>query len=89
MRTGLFLLAGFLLLGVCVILARLFSANYLSSSNMAIGAFLVLWLAISAFNMWVGVAKAGYAASEELPIFLLIFAVPAVVAVILKWKFIT
>lgn len=69
-------------------MARLFSANYPGASTVATGVFLVLWLAIAAFNMWVGVAKAGYAASEELPIFLLIFAVPAVVAVILKWKFI-
>ena len=88
MRTGLFLLAGFLLLGVCVILAKLFSANYPNASTVATGVFIVLWLAIAAFNMWVGVAKAGYAAAEELSIFLLIFAVPAVVAVILKWKFI-
>ena len=87
MRTGLFLLAGFLLLGVCVILARLFSSNYPGASGVATAVFVVLWLAIAAFNMWVGVAKAGYSASEELPIFLLIFAVPAVVAVILKWKF--
>lgn len=88
MRTGLFLLAGFLLLGVCVILAKLFSSNYPAASSVATGIFIALWLAIAAFNMWVGVAKAGYSASEELPIFLLIFAVPAVVAVILKWKFI-
>jgi hypothetical protein len=88
MRTGLFLLAGFLLLGVCVILARLFSTNYPGASGVATAVFVALWLAIAAFNMWVGVAKAGYSASEELPIFLLIFAVPAVVAVILKWKFI-
>jgi hypothetical protein len=37
--------------------------------------------------MWVGVAKAGYSFTEELPIFLLIFAVPAAVAIVLKWKF--
>jgi hypothetical protein len=88
MRTGLFLLAGFLLLATCVILGRLFSSNHPGASTTATVAFVVLWLAIAAFNMWVGVTKAGYAAGEELPIFLLIFAVPAVVAVILKWKFI-
>ena len=88
MRTGLFLLAGFLLLGTCVILARLFSSNYPAASVVSTVVFLVLWLAITAFNMWVGVARAGYAAAEELPIFLLLFGVPAVVAVILKWKFI-
>jgi hypothetical protein len=36
--------------------------------------------------MWTGVAKAGYSATEELPIFLLLFVVPAVVAVVLGWK---
>jgi hypothetical protein len=36
--------------------------------------------------MWVGVAKAGYSVVEELPIFALIFGVPAVVAIVLKWK---
>jgi len=88
MRTGLFLLAGFLLLATCVILGRLFSSNYPGAAITATVVFVVLWLAIAAFNMWVGVTKAGYAAAEELPIFLLIFAVPAVVAMILKWKFI-
>ena len=88
MRTPLFLLAGFLLLGTCVILGKMFSSNYPGASTTTTVGFIVLWLLIAGFNMWVGVNKAGYAASEELPIFLLIFAVPAVVAVILKWKFI-
>ena len=38
--------------------------------------------------MWIGVAKAGYSINEELPIFLLIFGLPAAAAVVLKWKFI-
>jgi hypothetical protein len=37
--------------------------------------------------MWVGVTKPGYSVAEELPIFLLIFGVPALVAVVLKWRF--
>jgi len=48
--------------------------------------FVALWLVIAAANMWVGVAKAGYSLTDELPIFLLIFAVPAVVAIFLKWR---
>jgi hypothetical protein len=36
--------------------------------------------------MWVGVAKAGYSVGEELPIFLLIFGLPALAAILLKWK---
>lgn len=73
-------------LGASVILARLFSTHYPAASGIATTVYSVLWLAIAAFNMWVGVAKAGYSVSEELPIFLLIFGVPAVVAAILKWK---
>lgn len=49
--------------------------------------FIALWFLVTAANMWVGVAKAGYSASEELPIFLLLFGVPAAVALVLKWKF--
>ena len=46
-----------------------------------------MWFLVTAANMWVGVAKAGYSASEELPIFLLLFGIPAVAALVLKWKF--
>ena len=87
MRTFLFFLVGFLLLAACLILGRLFSANYPSAMYTATVAFVSLWLVISAFNLWVGVSKAGYTFGDELPIFLLIFAVPAVVAIILKWRF--
>ena len=31
-------------------------------------------------------SKAGYSVAEELPIFALIFLVPAAVAILLKWK---
>ena len=86
MRTGLFLLAGFLLLGASIVLSKLFSTNYPAASGIATVVFVVLWLAIAAFNMWVGVARAGYTVSEEFPIFLLLFCVPAAAA-ILKWKF--
>lgn len=86
MRTGLFLLAGFLLLGACVILAKLFSTHHPGAPGTAIAVYVVLWLVVAAFNMWVGVAKAGYSVGEELPIFLLIFGVPAAAAAILHWK---
>ena len=36
--------------------------------------------------MWLGVAKAGYSFGEELPIFVLIFGVPVVLAVLVKWQ---
>ena len=35
----------------------------------------------------IGVAQAGYSFTEEFPIFLLIFLVPAAAAILIKWKF--
>ena len=86
MRTGLFLIAGFLFLTVSLLLGRLFSANYPGATAVATVVFVALWFAVAGANMWVGVAKAGYSVAEELPIFALIFGVPAAVAIVLKWK---
>jgi hypothetical protein len=87
MRTALFLLAGFLLMAAVLMLGKLFSANYPASTTWATVAFIVLWFALAAINMWVGVAKAGYSVGDELPVLLLIFGVPAAVAILAKWKF--
>lgn len=86
MRTALFLVAGFLLLAAALLLGKLFSSNYPEATRLATMAFVALWLAIAGANMWVGVARAGYSVAEELPIFLLIFALPAAVAVLVKWR---
>lgn len=86
MRTALFLVAGFLLMAAVLVLGKLFSANYAASTTWATVAFIVLWFALAAANMWVGVAKAGYSVADELPILLLIFGVPAAVAILAKWK---
>jgi hypothetical protein len=86
MRTLLFLFGGFLLLAASMILGKLFSSNYSGATFVATFIFVALWLGISGANLWVGVAKAGYSLREEFPIFLLIFGVPAAVAMLLKWR---
>lgn len=86
MRTVLFLAAGFLLLAAALLLGRLFSTNYPGATLAATIAYVALWLIVAGFNMWVGVARAGYSVAEELPIFGLIFGLPALVAILLKWK---
>jgi hypothetical protein len=86
MRTALFLVAGLLLLAGVVLLGKLFSSNYPEAPRLATLAFVALWLAIAGANMWVGVAKAGYTVAEELPIFLLLFGLPAAVALLVKWR---
>jgi hypothetical protein len=88
MRTALFLLAGLLLLAASALLGRLFSANYPGATLAATAAYVALWFVIAGANMWIGVAKAGYSVTEELPIFLLIFGLPAAAAIVLNWKFI-
>ena len=87
MRTGLFLLAGFLLLAASLIMGRLFSANYPQGTTVATGLLLLLWLVLTGANMWVGVARAGYSVAEELPIFALLFGLPVLAAILLRWKF--
>jgi hypothetical protein len=85
MRTLLFLVAGLLPLAGFLLLAKLFSPNYPDAARLATIAYVALWFIAAGVNMWVGVAKAGYSATEELPIFLLIFGVPAAVALVLNW----
>jgi len=86
MRTALFLVAGLLLLGAALLLGKLFSTHYPSATFVATVAYVALWLIIAGINLCVGVSKAGYSVTEELPIFLLIFSMPAAVAILLKWK---
>jgi len=86
MRSALFLVAGLLFLAGSLLLGKLFAANYPGAMVVAIVAYVALWFVIASANLWVGVARAGYSITEELPIFLLIFGLPAAVAIILKWK---
>ncbi|OGA23775.1 MAG: hypothetical protein A3I02_06180 [Betaproteobacteria bacterium RIFCSPLOWO2_02_FULL_67_26] len=85
MRTALIILGGFLLLGACVLAGRWTGGT--GTMVNAAKLFIVIWLIAAGVNMWVGVAKAGYSVAEELPIFLLIFALPAAAAGFVWWKF--
>ncbi|RYF68375.1 MAG: hypothetical protein EOO29_35280 [Comamonadaceae bacterium] len=49
-------------------------------------AFVPAWAIASVANLWVGVKKAGYSVREELPVLVVVFAVPAIVALVLWWK---
>jgi hypothetical protein len=84
MHTLIVLAIGFALLAVC-----LFGGHSLGSpSGLAAGAlaFLPLWLIGAGINLYLGVKTAGYTVREEMPIFLLVFAIPAVVALLAWWK---
>jgi hypothetical protein len=87
MRTALFLTSGLLLMASLLILAKLFSENFPSAPTWALALGLSLCLAATGANMWIGVAKAGYSVAEEVPILLLLFAVPAAAAVLVRWRY--
>lgn len=75
-----------------VVLLGLFTLfNYLwggSGADLTTGAklFIPVWLVITLVNMWVGVTKAGYSVKDELPILLIVFAIPALIAAFTIWR---
>jgi hypothetical protein len=87
MRTAIIIGAGLILLAILVLIGR-FAGSPVASA-MAKGAlyFLPVWFIAAAVNMWMGVARAGYSVAEEAPIFVLIFAVPAAVALLIWWHY--
>lgn len=75
-----------MLLGLCVLGARMVGGAGTGAMVTAAKVFIPVWLIAALLNMWVGVSRAGYSVSEELPIFLLIFAIPVGVASFIWWK---
>jgi hypothetical protein len=82
MHTIKVLAAGFVLLGFFILVGRV-----LGHGSRAALYFLPAWLIIAGLNLWYGVTRAGYSLADEFPIFLLIFAVPSAVALLLWWRF--
>lgn len=85
MRTIIIIVGGFVLLGLSVLAARWIGTGT-SSMVTAAKVFIPIWLVVALVTLWMG-TRAGYSVTEELPIFLLIFAAPAAVAALLWWKF--
>ncbi|MBN8986698.1 MAG: hypothetical protein J0H42_00530 [Rhizobiales bacterium] len=77
---------GIVLLGVFLLFGQLWGSAA-PALGLAAKAFIPVWLAVSIANLWVGVHKAGYTVAQELPILLVVFAVPSVVAAAAIWHF--
>jgi hypothetical protein len=84
MRTAIILAIGFGLLACCLGAGWLLGGAGRAKTFALV--FVALWFLATAANMYVGVTRAGYSFMEELPIFLLLFGAPAIVAVILRFK---
>jgi hypothetical protein len=85
MHTLIVIVIGLLLLGACLLMGRTLGDE--GGLGRAALSFLPVWLMGAGVNMYIGVKNAGYSVSDELPVFLLVFAVPALVALLLWWKF--
>ena len=84
MHTLMVMAGGVVLLAICLLTGRAIG----DSAGLGLGAliFLPLWLIGAGINMYLGVKSAGYSVREELPIAVLVFAVPAVVAALVWWR---
>jgi hypothetical protein len=86
MRTALIVVAGIVLLTVFAIVGWRIGGGPGSVATAA-KLFIPVWLAAALINMWFGVSRAGYSVTEEFPIFLLIFAIPAAIGAFVWWRF--
>lgn len=85
MHTVIVLAVGLALLGICALAGRILGAAQGAATASLV--FLPLWLIGAGINMYIGVKRAGYSVAEEAPIFLVVFAIPAAVALFAWWKF--
>lgn len=84
MRTLTFIAAGIVLFAVIYLVARTLAPG--GASAMALKIFLPVWFIIAVINLMIGVNTAGYTVMEELPILLVIFGIPAVIALAVRWR---
>jgi hypothetical protein len=77
---------GTVLLGVFLLFGHLWGDTPASFATAA-KLFVPFWLVMSVANLWIGVSKAGYTVAEELPVLLVVFAVPAALAALAVWHF--
>lgn len=87
MRTAIILLLGLGCWAVGLLLARRFGKPGGPAVADTTLAFVTVWFLVATTNMWIGMTRAGYSFREELPVFLIIFGVPAAVALFVRRRF--
>jgi uncharacterized membrane protein YwaF len=86
MHTLLVIVGGIGLMGLFLLFGNLWGGDASASLATALKAFIPVWLLVTIANLWIGVARAGYTVREELPVLLIVFLIPAVVAAIITWR---
>ena len=71
----------------CLLLGwRVSRTNRIAGFVRAARLFLPLWLLSAAVNMWYAMTYGGHSFIQELPIFLLVLAIPAAAAMAIWWR---
>ena len=83
MHTVKIVALGFGLLGVCLFLGH--AVNPVTGFGFGALVFLALWPFGAGINMWYGVRRAGFLVREEAPVFLVVYGVPAMGALLVWW----
>ncbi|WP_175693944.1 hypothetical protein [Burkholderia ambifaria] len=86
MHTFWTIVAGVLLLAVFLLFGQLWGTD-VSALGYAAKVFIPAWLVLSLANLWVGVQQGGYSVREELPILVVVFGIPAAVAMLAVFLF--
>ncbi|HEX8413277.1 MAG TPA: hypothetical protein VF637_05255 [Sphingomicrobium sp.] len=86
MHMLLVIAGGTVLLGVFLLFGHLWGdtpGSFVTAAKL----FMPFWLVVSLAHLWIGVSNAGYTVREEMPILLIVFAVPAALASVAVWRF--
>ena len=86
MRTLIITLVGFVLWGASLGIARRVAAGKVDAMREATVGFVTIWFLAALTNLWAGLARAGSSLSTEVPEFAVIFGVPTIVAMVVRWK---
>lgn len=86
MRTLLIIVLGLILLALWIGVARALSGGDHLQVMKAVRTFIGLWFVVALANLAIGVLQAGFGLIDELPIFLLVFGIPASAALFFNWK---
>ncbi|AZO79971.1 MULTISPECIES: hypothetical protein [unclassified Bosea (in: a-proteobacteria)] len=87
MHTVKVIAAGFALLGALLLIAPRLNTGGRHPIVFAMKLFIPLWFVASVINLIIGINRAGYTFLQEVPILLVVFGVPALVAGLVWWRF--
>jgi hypothetical protein len=84
MHTVIVVVMGLVVLGACLLAGHALGAS--AGVTRATLVFLPLWFVGAGINLLIGVRSAGYPLADEVPVFALVFAIPAAAALLIWWR---